>query len=270
MIYLTEEDKNKIQYDGWNKVTRLNLSSGSYYAKFKGNNGAFRELFGKKIFDIIGISTPEYMYIADKKCILSSDLNQTYENFIFAEELDDITNMSVLYELLKQFKNSDELTTAVNIMHFIDILFCNTDRHSSNYGFAVKDDGTAKLVVFDNELMLEDFTHATRPVSFSTNSHLTFTEYSKECEYKYFLETLSEEQKQLISYYLQKLDLKTVYAIINSIERESGCKLKNKNKLFLKYIKNYIMLYKCTMVESRKSPKNLENKVKTKKEKQID
>ena len=35
MIYLTEEDKNKIQYDGWNKVTRLNLSSGSYYAKFK-------------------------------------------------------------------------------------------------------------------------------------------------------------------------------------------------------------------------------------------
>ena len=48
MIYLNEEDKNKIKYDGWDKVVRLDLSSGSFYAKFTGNNGAFRELFGKK------------------------------------------------------------------------------------------------------------------------------------------------------------------------------------------------------------------------------
>ena len=255
MIYLTEEDKNKIQYDDWNKIVRLDLSSGSYYVKFTGNNGVFRELLGKKIFDMIGISSPEYMYIKEKNCILSSDLKQTYKKFVFASELDDIPNMNVLYDNLSQFKNYEELITAVNTMHFIDILFCNTDRHSGNYGFVVKEDNTAELVVLDNELMLEDFICATRPVSFPTKSHLTFLEYSKECEYRYFLETLSEEQKQLIVYYLQKLDLKTIYSIVSSIERDNNCKLKNKNKFFLKYVKNYIMLYKCTMPEVKKLTK---------------
>lgn len=206
----------------------------------------------KKIFDMVGISSPEYMYIKEKNCILSSDLKQTYKRFIFASELGDIINIKVLYELLKQFKNYEELITEVNIMHFIDTLFCNTDRHSENYGFAVNEDNTARLVILDNELMLEDFTCATRPVSFPTKSHVVYRYYSKECEYKYFLETLSEEEKQFISYYLQKLDLKIVYFIMNSLEIENDCKFKNKNKFFLKYVKNYIMLYKSTMLESKK------------------
>lgn len=252
MIYLNEEDKNKIKYDGWDKVVRLDLSSGSFYAKFTGNNGAFRELFGKKIFDMIGIQSPEYRYLKDKNCILSSDLKQTYKNFIFASELDDITNISVLHESLKQFKNYEELITQVNIMHFIDILFCNTDRHSKNYGFSINEDNTANLVVLDNELMLEDFVHATRPVSFPTKSHLTFTEYSKECEYKYFLENISEEHKDFFKYYLQKFNIKTIYSIMNSIERENNCKFKNKHKLFMEFIKNYIMIYKNTMTENKK------------------
>lgn len=252
MIYLTEEDKSKIEYDGWDKVTRIDLSCGSYYTKFTGNNGAFRELFGKKIFDMIGISSPKYRYIKEKNCILSSDLKETYNNFIFASELGDITNINILYEVLKQFKNYEELITQVNIMHFIDILFCNTDRNANNYGFAVNDDKTATLVVLDNELMLEDFYHATRPVSFPTQSHLTFTEYSKECEYKYFFERLSEEHKDLIKYYLQKLNIKRVYSIMNSLERENNCKFKNKNKLFLEFIKNYIMIYRSTMNNNKK------------------
>lgn len=247
MIYLTEEDKSKIQYNG---LYRVDLSSGSYYVKNTGNSGAFRELFGKKIFDIVGILSPEYLYIKDKNCILSSDLNQTYKRFIFASQLNDITNINVLYESLKQFKNYEELITSVNIMHFIDTLFCNTDRHSDNYGFAVNEDNTARLVVLDNELMLDDFTCATRPVSFPTHSHVIYRSYSKECEYKYFLDTLSEEHKLLIFYLLKKIDLKTVYFIMNSLERENNCKFKN--KFFLKYVKNYIMLYKCTVLESKK------------------
>ena len=106
------------------------------------------------------------------------------------------------YDTLKQFTNCNELVTQVNIMHFIDILFCNTDRHSSNYAFSVNEDGSAKLVVLDNELMLHDFFHATRPVSFPTQCHLTFTQYTKECEYKYFLETLPEDQKEILYKYI--------------------------------------------------------------------
>ena len=56
MICLTEEDKEQIKYDEWDKVVRFDLSEGSHYAKFTDQTGAFRELFGKKIFDKIGIS----------------------------------------------------------------------------------------------------------------------------------------------------------------------------------------------------------------------
>ena len=251
MIKITEEDKEKICHDVWDRIVKLDLSSGSYYAKFTGNTGAFRELFGKKIFDMIGITSPEYIYLKEKNCILSTDLNRKYKKFVFASELNDIASMNILYDTLKQFKNFEELVTQVNIMHFVDILFCNTDRHTNNYGFAVNEDNTAKLVVLDNELMLEDFKHATRPVSFPTHSHLVFTEYSKECEYKYFMEGLSEKHKELIKYYIEKLDLKTIYSIMKSIERENNCKFKNKNKLFRKYIKNYIMIYKCTMMNNK-------------------
>ena len=266
MINLTEKDKEQIEYDEWDKVVRFDLSTGSHYAKFTDQTGAFRELFGKKIFDKIGISSPEYLFLKEKNCILSTDLKETYKNLIFGYELEDITNMGVLYDTLKQFTNCDELITQVNIMHFIDILFCNTDRHSSNYAFSVNEDGTAKLVVLDNELMLHDFYHATRPVSFPTQCHLTFTQYTKECEYKYFLETLPEDQKEILYRYLQMFDPKTVYSITTSIEEENNCKFKDKKKLFLNYVKNYMTIYKRTILDRRQSKKN--QKVKTKQENQ--
>ena len=225
MIYLTENDKSKIKYDGWNKIQVIELSSGKYYAKYTGKAGAFRELLGKKIFDLIGIDSPEYLYYKDENCILSTDLKDKYPNLKFSYEMADIRNMNDLYELLKQFKNYEELITQVNIMHFIDILFSNTDRHSNNYGFNFNEDGTATLVVLDNEEMLTDFIHATRPVSFPTDNHLCFIDYSKEAEYKYFLENLPENQKQIIYYYLRKFDIKTVYSIINDLEKENNFKI---------------------------------------------
>ena len=66
MIYLTEKDKEQIKYDEWDKVVRFDLSEGSHYAKFTDQTGVFRELFGKKIFDKIGISSPDYLYLKDK------------------------------------------------------------------------------------------------------------------------------------------------------------------------------------------------------------
>ena len=124
------------------------------------------------------------------------------------------------------------------------------------------EDGSAKLVVLDNELMLHDFFHATRPVSFPTQCHLTFTQYTKECEYKYFLETLPKDQKEILYKYLQMFDPKTVYSIMTSIEEENNCKFKNKKKLFLNYVKNYMIMYKRTILDRRQSKKN--QKVKTK------
>ena len=251
MIKLTEEDKLKLVPYGYQRTMKVDLSCGPCYAKFSGNTGAFRELFGKKIFDKIGISSPDYLYLKDKNCVLSTDLKEHYKNLIFAYELEDITNMGVLYDTLKQFTNCNELITQVNIMHFIDILFCNTDRHSSNYAFSVNEDGSAKLVVLDNELMLHDFFHATRPVSFPTQCHLTFTQYTKECEYKYFLETLPEDQKEILYKYLQMFDPKTVYSIMTSVEEENNCKFKNKNVMI-----NVILTCYSTGVNSEPQYKN--------------
>ena len=111
--------------------------------------------------------------------------------------------------------------------------------------------------------MLHDFYHATRPVSFPTQCHLTFTQYTKECEYKYFLETLPEDQKEILYKYLQMFDPKTVYSIMTSIEEENNCKFKNKKKLFLSYVKNYMTMYKRTILDRRQSKKNQKVKTKT-------
>lgn len=264
MIYITEEEKSKIKYNGWDKIVNLKINNKSYYAKFIGTAGAFRELLGKKIFDMLGISTPDYLYLRDKNCILSTDLREQYQNFIFGYELTDIINMNDLYEIVRKYKNSEELITTLNILHFIDILFSNTDRHSNNYGFSINEDGNAKLVVLDNEEMLDDFIHATRPVSFPTKDHLCFIDFTKESEYKYFLDTLSEEQKQVIYYLLQKFDLKTVFSLINEIERENGIRLKNKRKILLNYIKNYIMIYKNTLNDRKNKTKKTTEELKQK------
>lgn len=264
MIYLTEEDKSRIKYDGWDKIKRIDLSNGSFYTKFTGKDGAFRELFGKKIFDIVGIPSPEYLYIKEENCILSTDLREEYPNFKLAYEMADIRNINDLYNLIKKFKNYDEIIKQVNIMHFIDILFGNTDRHSNNYGFNINEDGTASLVVLDNEEMLFDYIHATRPVSFPTENHLSFIDYSKEAEYKYFLESLPEEHKQVIYYLLQIFNIKEVFKLMNDLEQENNCRFKNKRKFFLEYLKNYLKIYRCTISESKKSKSNQTNKIKKK------
>lgn len=140
----------------------------------------------------------------------------------------------------------------------------NTDRHSNNYGFNINEDDTASLVVLDNEEMLFDFIHATRPVSFPIENHLCFIDYSKEAEYKYFLESLPENQKQIVYSYLRKFDPKTVYSIMNEIEKENNYRFKNKRKFFLEYLKNYLRIYKYTISDSKKEKNNHPNKVKKK------
>ena len=256
MIKLTEEDKLKLIPDEWDRTIKIDLSSGPCYAKFTGNTGAFRELFGKKIFDIVGIQSADYTFYKEKNCIVSTDLSKKYENFKQASHYGDIYNLGELHKIAKQFNNYDELCLQINIMHFIDILFGNTDRHSDNYGFSVDKNNNSRLIVLDNELMLEDFYHASRPVSFPTKSHLAFVSYSHESELKFFIDHLSEPQKDMMIYYLEKFNLKTVHLIMNSLEKEYNYKFKEKNKLFYQYIKNYIMIYKIVL-KSKHAKKEL-------------
>lgn len=256
MLKLTEEDKLKLVPKQWDRTIKVDLSSGPCYAKFSGNTGVFRELFGKKIFDIVGISSADYAFYKEKNCIVSTDLAKKYENFKQATEYADIYNLGELHNVAKKFNNYDELCIQINIMHFMDILFGNSDRHSDNYGFSVDKNNNARLVVLDNELMLEDFYHASRPVAFPSKSHLAFVSYSHESEFNFFINNLSDNQRELIHYYLQKFTPKNVYMIMNSIEKENNCKFKEKRKLFYKYVKNYISIYKL-YISSQQTKKEL-------------
>ena len=48
---------------------------------------------------------------------------------------------------------------------------------------------------------------------------------------------LTEDQKQIVYFYLRKFDPKTVYSIMNEIEKENNYRFKNKRKFFLEYLK---------------------------------
>ena len=63
---------------------------------------------------------------------------------------------------------------------------------------------------------------------------------------------LTENQKQIVYFYLRKFDPKTVYSIMNEIEKENNYRFKNKRKFFLEYLKNYLRIYKCTISDSKK------------------
>lgn len=63
---------------------------------------------------------------------------------------------------------------------------------------------------------------------------------------------LTEDQKQIVYFYLRKFDSKAVYSIMNEIEKENNYRFKNKRKFFLEYLKNYLRIYKCTISDSKK------------------
>ena len=260
MIKLTEEDKLKIIRNKpttkLNRVKKLDLDCGPCYAKFCDNTGAFRELFGKKIFDIVGIASADYTFYKEENCVISSDLVKEYKNFKQTTSLGEVNNLGQLHKIAMQFNNYDELCIQINIMHFIDMLFGNVDRHTDNYGFSIDEKNNAKLVVLDNELMLHDYYHAKRPVSFPTTSPLAFVTYSHESEMNFFIHNLSEHQQNLMMHYLKTFNMKNVYMIMRSIERNNKCKFKEKNTLLKNYMKNYMRVYRI-MIESKHAKKEL-------------
>lgn len=239
MIELTPTDLEII-----NKVTNkylnvhhINLSSGSYYIKFCSEEEALKELLGKRIFDIAGIYCPKYVYLKDKKCVISEDLNQL-PNFKYINEfkfLKSVTLDTVINKICKEVSNPDEIVLHLNIMHFIDILFSNTDRHTKNYGLSLDAKRNAQLIVFDNGMLLEHLDFVTKPVSF----RLANFNSPKSSECDLFLKNLSEEHKEILFQLFDKFDPENVQIILNSFEKEYGLKFESKNKLLKNYIKNY-------------------------------
>lgn len=251
IMILNNEDKIKLKYDPNIRVKRVELSTGVFYAKYCYDEEIFKELLGKKIFDMVGIKCPNYYMFKEEHCVLSEDLDK-YKNFYSTDEIiEDVRTINDLkiffeYQLDKynRYKNIDELMFQIYIMHFIDILFSNVDRHTGNYGFSLNDDGTSDLIVFDHGELLDCFDKATRPPSFPSANSLDFTSYSKEAECRYFIKNADDSVIEIMKVILSRFNFNTVRLLMKEIEKDTNYKFSCKNKLLLGYLKNYLVVYK--------------------------
>lgn len=259
---LSKEDLDKINYDGFCLVEQVNLSIGSYYAKFCNINSRFMELLGKKVFDLVGIKSADYEYIQEKGCLLSKDLNDDkyfyscYDLFIMRantlkqvyDGLDILTyrlNNGIEYKV-------DKAKLQIEIMHFIDILFSNIDRHISNFGFYLHENGEVELVLLDNEYFLQNFKIATRPMACGDDEidSQDFMHISKRYEATRFFENMSDELKELVPKYLEMFSPERVEVLLNAIENEQCLGWPLKVSSLRQYKKNYKMI--CKLLNMKK------------------
>lgn len=248
MLNLTLEDKLQMKnqnFDYFN-VQHFNFSCGSFYVKKCMGNESFMELFGKKIFDIAGIKCPNY-YLFKDNFVLSEDLNEL-ENFMYISDVpgvkEDVVWRYITFDIVSDslceiVNNKDEIKLQLAIMHFIDILFSNTDRHLNNYGVSIDKDGNGIVIVFDNGLFLDYFDCITKPITCFVKDFVFVK--MKECDN--FIGNLSDKYKAYIYELFCRFTPDFVSKLINKVEKENNCKLKNKGKILRKYFNNYVMVY---------------------------
>ena len=141
MIKLSFEDRLQIKeknFDYFN-VHHFDFSCGSFYVKKCSLGDSFMELFAKKVFDIVGIICANY-YLLNDNFIISEDLKKL-DNFLYITNLRGIKLRNVTLDMVRDSLteivcNKEDIKLQLNIMHFIDILFSNTDRHTKNYGIS--------------------------------------------------------------------------------------------------------------------------------------
>ena len=249
MINLTQEDKQKLSREKYHENTVLHreLTNGLYYIKYCRDDEIFKELIGKEVFDIVGIKCPKYYFYKENNCLLSEDL-KTINGFMYMSEIPDIqkdvfwrriTLDIVKNSLSKEVNNQDEILLELNIMHFIDILFSNIDRHLNNYGVVIDERKNGHITVFDNAMFLDNLDCVTKPLACKSVS----TRFPKYEECQVFLKNLSEEHLKYIYELFSKFKPKTLKLIIKKIEKENNYKFYYTNKTLRLYTKNYIMIY---------------------------
>jgi hypothetical protein len=245
-MVLSDEDLCKIECDGFFLVDQVDLSIGSYYYKFAGSGEVFRELLGSKVFKMVGIKCAEYEYLPQKKCLMSKDLNN--EQIMYTPSSFGMKGVT-LYDVYMgiergRFNNSDQVKLSIEIMHFIDLLFSNIDRHVTNFGFYLDEDNNAELVLLDNGCFLSHYDIATRPLAYNLGGigSMQFMSISKKDEANEFIKRLSPEMRELVPMYLELFTPERVEVMINMIEKEIKMEFPDKKYNMRKYRKNYNMV----------------------------
>ena len=245
-MVLSEEDLSKIECDGFILVDQVDLSIGSYYYKFAGAGEVFRELLGSKVFELVGIKCADYKYLPQKKCLLSKDLNS--EQIMFAPSGFGMkgTTLFDVYRGIERgkFNNPEQVKLSIQIMHFIDLLFSNIDRHITNFGFYLDSNNNAELVLLDNGCFLGHYDIATRPLAFQMGGigSMQFMTISKKEEATEFFKRMMPEMRELVPMYLELFEPSRVEFMISQIEKEIGMEFPEKKYNMRKYKRNYSMV----------------------------
>ena len=246
MIYLTKDDLKQLEHEKNLKYKYVNLSSGNYHMKCCDQSNMVKELFGKKIANIIGLSCPDYQYITEANCILSKNIKIDH-TFFWAHELGiDGTTLKNIGECLEfqkanynRFTNVQEIMFQVYLMHFMDIIFSNIDRSIVNFGFKLNDDNTGYLAIIDHGEMFDHFNLATRPLSFEKAGNLDYTAYTKVIEFKCFISKMAPELLRVFEQLFLLFEPKKIKLMIEQIETENNLKLFNKKEILKNYKINY-------------------------------
>lgn len=258
-MILKKDDLDKIHYDGLMLVDQVDLSTGSYYYKFCNINSRFMELLGQMVFNMVGIKCADYYYVQEKGCLLSKDLNTDNRMYNCYDLLIMRTNtmnqvISGLDRLhIKEGYRVDKAKLQVEIMHFIDILFSNIDRHISNFRFYIHETGEVELVVLDNEYFLQNFEIATRPMACGDDEidEQDFMGVSKKYEAMKFFESMSDELRELIPKYLELFSPERVEVMLNTIENEQCLGWPLKRYSLRQYKRNYKMVCRLLGMEKK-------------------
>lgn len=169
--------------------------------------------------------------------------------------LKDVKEKLILQLEQGKFTNLNKIYFQIDVMHFIDILLSNIDRHISNFGFSLKEDNTGYLVVYDNADMLNEFDKATRPMSIETTEPLSFVFIKKGIEAKEFINNVDEDAYQ---YFMKIYDMLTpsrLFSMIKVIEKEINIKFPDKIFVYKSYVRNYLMIGKILKEKNKRKKK---------------
>lgn len=237
------------------------LSCGDCIIKESNDEEILSELFYQKVANMVGLKCNKHYVYKDKKYLIieGEQKKRIYvaDDKYYNNTLDKV-RFCIEYQKCKNnvLINNEELMEQVYIMHFLDILFSNSNRYCSSFCFIVNEDNTGTLELISNNKMLTDINKAIKPMAFINVHPYDYGHISKKEELSSFISILDEETKGKIKNIFDYFTPTKFLEIINKLEKEEEINFLNKKSMYYKYIKNYInigiVLYMKKVISNKK------------------
>lgn len=248
---LTEKDKLIIR--ATKPPKKVELSCGVFYVNSFDAGRFIYERIMEKLAAIFGLTCAHYHLVDVGKneevvAVISEDLNdegKLYEMSTFivedqksitsdaAEARIDISVYSLWHALQSRFSLSFQNVVEVIKVYILDILCNNRDRHFSNIGLLVKQNGEKTVTILDNELSFDKGANFIK----LTSEYATALLPSPEDDFKYFLRDSSVEFIDLFLYYFDLVTPELLKGILEEI-KEEGIAIFEEEKILAFFVRH--------------------------------